>query len=328
MPSTLATEQVLALAMARHARLGAESTAKCLDADAFQVVWKWVHAAHQKLASTTRIVKICVKAGDIVDRIELHRSDGSFLSRGGDGGEWLLPATLEIGEYIIGVGGRKGGGLDAVYFTTNFGRAFNFAGRFNGGRIFHTPRIEPGFELSTLQTESPPGHDWLLDVVTYSQPSPWVSPMAKLLLAHPNRSVFEQSVTRPLFHRVGALYAGHDIDRRVCTFAEARERAMELPNCAGFTFNSAAPRFHGLMECFFKDVRGGNNDWRWQTWLKTEWTGADPPQSNWSGNAHEHAGAYHAFMHHDGDGDDVDNDDDESESDDDEEEDEEEDEHV
>ena len=89
---------------------------------------------------------------------------------------------------------------------------------------------------------------------------------------------------------------GHDLDVLVCTWEEAKARALELPNCAGFTFNSAASRFEGVVEVFFKDRRHGNNDWRWQTWLKTDWNGADPPQLFWPGNAHEEMG-YSPFMY-------------------------------
>ena len=323
MPATLAREQILALAMARHARLGAASRAKCLNADALSHVHKYVCEAHQELASTKRISKICVKTGDVVDRIEIHFSDGAFISSGGGGGEWRLPATLEVGEYITGIGGRKGDSLDAIYFTTNLGRAHNFAGRINGGRVFHMP-IEPGHELISLTASSPPGRTWLKSILGYKTvSSPWTSPMARLLLAVPNRAIFEPGVTRPFLHRVGALGAGHDLDVRVCTWEEAKARALELPNCAGFTFNSAAPRFEGVMEVFFKGRRHGNNDWRWQTWLKTDWNGADPPQTNWPGNAHEDMGGPPmGFMGDDEDDDEDDEDDEEEEEDDDDDDDE------
>ena len=120
------------------------------------------------------------------------------------------------------------------------------------------------------------------------RPSPWASAMAQLLVAHPNQAVFRPPPLGDFVHRVGALYQGHDIEVSINTLEEAKARALELPNCAGFTAHTHAPSFEGAKVCFFKDRRDGNNDWRWQTWLKTDWTGADPPPTEWRGNVHDH----------------------------------------
>ena len=99
--------------------------------------------------------------------------------------------------------------------------------------------------------------------------------VARLLLARPSTS-FAPSPNAPLVHRVGALVQGHDIEVRQCTFEQAKALALELPNCAGFTFNSAAPQFDGVQTVHFKDRRDGNTDWRWQSYLRADWAGADP----------------------------------------------------
>ncbi len=117
--------------------------------------------------------------------------------------------------------------------------------------------------------------------------SPWTSAMAQLLLAHPNKAVFQPPPPGEFLHRVGALEAGHDIEVGMYTLEEAKARVLALPNCAGFTVNTNGPSFDGELECYFKDRRDGNNDWRWQTWLKTDWTGADPPRTEWRGNVHD-----------------------------------------
>ena len=288
---SLATEQTLALAMARHPSLGAESPAAPLDADTLQVILKFVRAAHAQLVSQKRLASICVRTGDLVDRVECHYSDGGFETFGGGGGEWRQPVTLKVGEYISGIGGRKGDSLDAIHFTTNQGRIIEFAGRLNGGSAF-SMSIPARHELLHLSI-SARWTGWLRSVDNVAtHESPWESGMAKLLLAHPNRAIFEPRNAGPFVHRVGALAAGHDLDVRLCTFAQAEELAAGLPNCAGFTFNSAAPRFEGVMTVHFKDRREGNNDWRWQTWLTAGWTGDDPAPTEWPGNAHVGPG-YH-----------------------------------
>ena len=51
-----------------------------------------------------------------------------------------------------------------------------------------------------------------------------------------------------------------------------------------------------MLECFFKDRRDGNNDWRWQTYLCSSWTGADPEPTDWPGNLYDGPG-YNPFHH-------------------------------
>ena len=243
--------------------------------------------------------KICVRTGNVVDRVEIHFSDGAFIGSGGGGGEWRLPVTLEIGEYIIGFGGRKGGvlgdSLGAIYFTTNLGRAHNFAGRFNGGRAFHK-LIEPGHELISFSASSPPGRTWLTSTIGYNTvSSSWTSPMAKLLLAHPNRAIFEPGITRPFFHRARSWMGTTSTSSSAPGRKPRRARSScQIAPASPSTQQRRA--FEGVVEVFFKDRRHGNNDWRWQTWLKTDWNGADPPQLFWPGNAHEEMG-YSPFMY-------------------------------
>ena len=229
-------EQILALAMARHTRLGAASKAKCLNADALSHVHKCVCEAHQELAATKRISKICVRTGNVVDRVEIHFSDGAFIGSGGGGGEWRLPVTLEIGEYIIGFGGRKGGvlgdSLGAIYFTTNLGRAHNFAGRFNGGRAFHK-LIEPGHELISFSASSPPGRTWLTSTIGYNTvSSSWTSPMASKAAPRPSQPRHLRARHHPTVFPPRGLARGRARPRRprlhLGGSQGARARAAEL----------------------------------------------------------------------------------------------------
>ena len=75
--TSLASEQALALAMARHPRLGAASCAAALQADTLALIFGFVQAAHQELVATKRIASIHVRAGDLIDRIEIRYSDGT-----------------------------------------------------------------------------------------------------------------------------------------------------------------------------------------------------------------------------------------------------------
>lgn len=287
----LATEQVLALAMARHERLGAESLARHLDVDALECVLHFVRAAHEHLASTKRVVSICVRTGHLVDRVELHKSDGTFEAAGGHGGRWRRPKVLQLGEYITGIGGRKGDGLDSVWFRTSLGNIYAFTGGANGGLPFSFT-VPNDHEVQAFNATSGglAVNGMLLSIDNVeSRVSPWSSAMAKLLLAHPNRDIFNTRSSQ-VQHRVGALAAGNNIEIRILTFEEAKRRMLELPDCAGFTFGSAAPRFHGTHTVFFKNRRDGNNDWRWQSWLKADWNGSDPPPTDWAGNSNDGPG--------------------------------------
>ena len=100
----------------------------------------------------------------------------------------------------------------------------------------------------------------------------WTSSTARLLLAHPS-TCFAPSPNAPLLHRIGALVQGHDIEIRQCTLEQAKALVLELPNCAGFTFHSAAPQFDGVQTVHFKDRPDGNTDWRWQSYLRADWAG-------------------------------------------------------
>ena len=204
---SLAIDQTLALAMARHGRLGASSSAASLEADTIEHILAFVREAHKDLLATRRIVSICVKVSRTVgiNRIEISYSDGTHTAHGGHSGEWQRPLRLQPGEYITSVSGHR----------------------------------------------------------------------QRLLLAHPS-TCFAPSPNAPLLHRIGALVQGHDIEIRQCTLEQAKALVLELPNCAGFTFHSAAPQFDGVQTVHFKDRRDGNTDWRWQSYLRADWAGADP----------------------------------------------------
>ena len=280
--ASLATDQALALAMARHPRLGAASPASALGEDTISTIFGFVQEAHRKLMTSKRLVSICVRTGDLVDRIEFHYSDGSLRAHGGRGGVWRRPLMLEPGEFITVVSGRKGDSLDSIEFSTSRGVTRGFSGILNGGQDeFVESFAGMGLEISDLFTTRAPG-GWLKSASARTQPTLWQSSMARLLLAHPTPP--PAPPLGPFIHRVGALAAGNDLEVRICTFAQAIERAAALPNCAGFCFHSAAPTFAGSAEVFFKDRRDGNNDWRWQTYLRSDWMGADPLPSNWPGN--------------------------------------------
>jgi len=296
--ASLAIEQTLALAMARHARLGAASSAFALEADTLALIFSFVRDAHEKLVATKRIVGICVQTSShAVQYIEINYSDGTRTTHGRhvhhlpgtQGGCWQEPLKLQPGEIITRVAGRHSdsGHIDAIEFTTSRG----------GNRKFvrTTPRdlkprsspfgwnVAAGYELADLSCSRAtlygvPGFIESVDALEVVE-TPWTSRMARLLIDHPSTSF--PPLYGPFIHRVGALYTGHDIDVRICTLEEAKARALELPNCAGFTFHSTSPQFTGAREVFFKDRRDGNTDIAWQTCLRPGWRGPDPAPTPW-----------------------------------------------
>ena len=281
---SLAIDQTLALAMARHGRLGASSSAASLQADTIEHIFAFVREAHKDLLATRRIVSICVQliiTG--IHRIEISYSDGTHTAHGGHSGEWQRPLRLQPGEYITSVSGRRRGVL-AVYFvykvdfTTNLGATHTFV---MPSPIDHLAApfvlpIDADRELEDLVCTRHAGHVTLRSIKSLAtRETVWTSSMAQLLLAHPS-TCFAPSPNAPLLHRVGALVQGHDIEVRQCTLEQAKALVWELPNCAGFTFYSAAPQFDGVQTVHFKDRRDGNIDWRWQSYLRADWAGADP----------------------------------------------------
>ena len=62
---SLAGEQTLALAMARHPRLGEMSHAAVLTADALQIIHHFVAISHAELVGSKRVVCVCVRTGDV-----------------------------------------------------------------------------------------------------------------------------------------------------------------------------------------------------------------------------------------------------------------------
>ena len=276
---SLACEQTIALAMARHARLGAASSAALLEADTVALIFSFVQEAHEELVATKRIASIHVRAGDVIDGIEIRYSDGTHVASGGNGGRWLRPLRLQPGEFITRVGGNKGLYLDSIEFRTSHGAVIRFPGRLSGGVPF-VHDIATGHELEHLECLRAPG-GWLRSIEGLAtQETPWTSRMARLLLGHPSAS-FLPCPNGPFIQRVGALSAFHDIEVRVCTLAEARARALEMPGCAGFTVKSDTPAFDGQKQVFFKKRRHGNTDIEWQTYLLADWTGADPAPTPW-----------------------------------------------
>ena len=290
--TSLASKQALALAMARHPRLGAASCAAALEADTLALIFGFVQEAHRELVATKRIASIHVRAGDLIDRIEIRYSDGTHLFYGGHGGEWQRPMRLQPGETITGVGGRQGGSLDSIDFTTSRGVTCRFKGRLNGGAPF-TYQIPTGM-LDGLQIDGLVCYvathgTWLRSINGVEvKETPLMSSMARLLIDH-SPTEFLPHPNGPFTQRTGALTNGHDIEVRWCTLAQAKARALELPGCAGFTFQSTTPPpdlpiytpDNRLSRIFFKRRRNGNTDVLWQTYLLTDWTGADPAPTPW-----------------------------------------------
>ena len=237
---SLACEQTLALAMARHARLGAASSAALLEADTVALIFSFVQEAHEELVATKRIASIHVRAGDVIDGIEIRYSDGTHVASGGNGGRWLRPLRLQPGEFITRVGGNKGLYLDSIEFRTSHGAVIRFPGRLSGGVPF-VHDIATGHELEHLECLRAPG-GWLRSIEGLAtQETPWTSRMARLLLGHPSAS-FLPCPNGPFIQRVGALSAFHDIEVRVCTLAEARRARWNCRAALASLSNRTNPR--------------------------------------------------------------------------------------
>lgn len=182
----LAGDQLLALSMARHPRLGAASAAASLNEDCGRRILQYVRASHAAIVAMKRIFLVRVKTGDLVDRVEFHYADGKVSAHGGHGGRWCPDFILGVGEFITDISGQVGDSLDAISFVTNHGREARFAGRLNGGRRFVKPFSAHDLEMVDVQFKPHPG-GWLRGPLDYETRVPfWNSREAKLLFAHPS----------------------------------------------------------------------------------------------------------------------------------------------
>ena len=131
----------LALAMALHPRLGADSVAARLDADLMRRIMRFRRLSHSR-----RLIGVHLRTGLYVDRIELRYSDGFQHQRGGNGGEWRSPFLLEPGEGIVRVECRYGDALDSIRFVTSRGRESpRYGGK--GGSATRWIEAPPGSEI-------------------------------------------------------------------------------------------------------------------------------------------------------------------------------------
>lgn len=126
------SDRSCALAMALHPRLGAGSPAQDTPPEVLRKIMDFTW----RMESTRRIAMIRVRAGNFVDRIELHFSDGSSSAYGGCGGTWREPFTLEPAEGIVKIKARQGDfQLNSIQFVTSLGRESPAFGGSGGSRM-------------------------------------------------------------------------------------------------------------------------------------------------------------------------------------------------
>jgi len=181
----LANQQTLALAMASHARLGAESPAAKLPSDCARRIAEMVRLHHAHLHGTVRLVSIRVKTGNHVDCLELCYSDGSSRMHGGVGGRWREPLWLQPGEYLTRISGA-GEPLGSVRFDTSQGRSVRYAGQLASGLGGDAP-----FELT-----APRGHEVRLARLVLRRSHLTASPH-HILRPAPALRLFRFSTSRP-----------------------------------------------------------------------------------------------------------------------------------
>eukprot|EP00929_Paragymnodinium_shiwhaense_P017240 TRINITY_DN12628_c0_g1_i2.p1 TRINITY_DN12628_c0_g1~~TRINITY_DN12628_c0_g1_i2.p1 ORF type:complete len:2359 (-),score=516.31 TRINITY_DN12628_c0_g1_i2:144-7220(-) len=102
-------------------------------------------------APASRLLKVRVRAGSLVDLILFDYSDGSVQPcPWGHGGVEHPPFVLEKNEVLVEVRGRAGWFLDAIQFVTSSGRFSPMYGSGSGGKAFEL-RVAPGKQLWALE---------------------------------------------------------------------------------------------------------------------------------------------------------------------------------
>eukprot|EP00420_Gonyaulax_spinifera_P019685 CAMPEP_0197908264 /NCGR_PEP_ID=MMETSP1439-20131203/66533_1 /TAXON_ID=66791 /ORGANISM="Gonyaulax spinifera, Strain CCMP409" /LENGTH=266 /DNA_ID=CAMNT_0043529747 /DNA_START=44 /DNA_END=844 /DNA_ORIENTATION=+ len=72
--------------------------------------WPEREAVKLELAPGERIVRVVARAGEIVDRLELHTDLGQSIAAGGEGGS-ARRVDIEQGAHVIGFSGHRNGGV-------------------------------------------------------------------------------------------------------------------------------------------------------------------------------------------------------------------------
>jgi len=112
-------------------------------------------AAGKSDIEAMRLEQIGVQAGDLIDQISFHYSDGSVDKCGGSGGDEKQPFKLAAGEYLVNILYRAGDSLDAIQFVTNSGRESNWYGNRGGGSGPYSMQSQPGHQIwSVVRSQS------------------------------------------------------------------------------------------------------------------------------------------------------------------------------
>ena len=105
--SSLETTQAVAFAMAKHARLGADSPAAVLTQDDCRLIFKLIREEHAALIQVKRLIDIEVWTSERIDRIELHYYGGidsrEAVGAGPRTDGWRRPVSFAPGDYLTGI---------------------------------------------------------------------------------------------------------------------------------------------------------------------------------------------------------------------------------
>jgi hypothetical protein len=200
--------------MALHPRLGASSPARHCAPELLHTIMKLALAAEQ-----TRLAMIRVRAGDHVDRIELHFSDESISAYGGCGGTWHEPVMLAPGEGIAEVRCRQRGSLDSIQFVTTRGRESPIFGRQDPTGARHASigvRARFNLEVANLSLSrtpqnrlSPLASGYNFDVVYATRLSAHEEHMLETVCRDTFAKIHARPATEPI-HNSGAVYPDFD----------------------------------------------------------------------------------------------------------------------
>lgn len=94
-----------------------------------------------------RLTRIVVRAGAIIDCIQMCYENGTQPARGTSGGT-LCNFDLGPGEHVVRIFGKYGSVIDSITICTNTGRRQQFGG--NGGDVAFNYSVPRGSEIAGI----------------------------------------------------------------------------------------------------------------------------------------------------------------------------------
>lgn len=202
-------EQCLALAMAKHPRLGHDSCAAHLPPDCLATIAQTCKAAHAALLRSPYLREIRAKQsgaldgdGTRIDRIEFVRSDDVRYVHGGLGGSWQEPFLLQRGEFCVRICGTRCSargsstglpeGICSLSLFTSRGRSVTYGSPDADATSFSyvAPCGRAICDIVCREARIWPSMSWLHRIEgVRSEATPWISDVGRVLAAFDELSV-------------------------------------------------------------------------------------------------------------------------------------------